>query len=497
MWLCSVGVPGSLVGVEVTMSSSGNPPGGTPPDPPAPSLRDTFLHSERRVATRVLQPLQSFLHTEAAGGILLLAAAIVALVWANGPFGDSYERFWGTQATIGVEGILEVSNDLHHWVNEGLMTLFFFVVGLEVKRELTTGELRDPKAVALPAAAAIGGMVVPALLYVLIAGTGAAGAGWGIPMATDIAFALGVLTLVGRRAPASLKLFLLTLAIVDDIGAILVIALFYTEQVDLELVVVAIGGIGLMFAADRLHVRAMPVYVGLGIAVWLAVQQAGIEPTLAGVVLGLLAPSRPFQRPRAVSDEARRVAAETDDDPNPPDADAQEWLRLASLSREAVSPLTRLETMLHPWTSYLIVPLFALANAGIPLSLGGIVDASTSGVTLGVFFGLVIGKLVGITLASWLVVRAGLGRMPQGATWRHIGGVAALGGIGFTVSLFIAELAFEGTALLDLAKIGILAASLVAGVAGALLLRGGSKPDVDAPPAAPSTGQSSVGGRPR
>jgi len=448
----------------------------TPTSRPPGGLRGTLLDSDSRVARAVLQPLQTFLQTEAAGGVLLLAAAIVALIWANGPFGDSYERFWTTTATIGVDGVLEISNDLHHWVNEGLMTLFFFVVGLEVKRELTTGELRDRKAVVLPVAAALGGMLIPALLYVAIAGTGDAGRGWGIPMATDIAFALGVLTLVGRRAPASLKLFLLALAIIDDIGAILVIAIFYTEQVDILPLLVGVGLIAAMFAADRAGVRAMPVYVVLGVGVWLAVQQSGVEPTLAGVVLGLLAPSRPFQRPRAVSEEARRVAAETDDEPDPPDADAQEWLRLASLSREAVSPLTRLETMLHPWTGFVIVPLFALANAGVPLALGTVRDSLASGVTLGVFTGLVVGKLLGIGVACWIVVRLGFGRLPTGASWRQMAGVAALGGIGFTVSLFIAELAFGGTPQLNLAKIGILAASVVAGILGAVLLRPSRSP---------------------
>ncbi|MEX2275193.1 MAG: Na+/H+ antiporter NhaA [Actinomycetota bacterium] len=467
------GVPGRLVGVGMTPVPNQPTP---PSDPPGSGLRATLLGSDTRVARAVLQPVQTFLHTEAASGVLLLLAAIVALVWSNGPFGDSYERVWTTTATIGIDGVLEVSNDLHHWVNEGLMTFFFFVVGLEVKRELTTGELRDRRAVVLPAAAAFGGMVVPALLYVAIAGTGDAGRGWAIPMATDIAFALGVLTLVGRRAPASLKLFLLALAIIDDIGAILVIAIFYTEQVDIAPLLVGVGLIGAMFAADRGRVRAMPVYAVLGVGVWLAVQQSGVEPTLAGVALGLLAPSRPFQRPRAVSGEARRVAAETDDEPDPPDADAQEWLRLASLSREAVSPLTRLETMLHPWTSYLIVPLFALANAGVPLTLGSVRDSLTSGVTLGVLVGLVVGKVVGIGVASWITVRLGFGRLPSGASWRQLAGVAALGGIGFTVSLFIAELAFAGTEQLNLAKIGILLASVMAGVLGAVLLRSSPRP---------------------
>ncbi len=250
------------------------------------------------------------------------------------------------------------------------------------------------------------------------------------------------------------------------------IALFYTDQVDVGALGVALVTIGLMFTADRLQVRALTVYVALGIVVWVAVEQAGVEPTLAGVVLGLLAPSRPFQRPRAVSQEARRVAAETDDDPDPPDADASEWLRLASLSREAVSPLTRMETALHPWTGFVIVPLFALANAGVRLDLGRISEAATDAVAIGVVVGLVLGKFLGILLASWAAVRAGIARLPAGTTWRQVSAVAALGGIGFTVSLFIAELAFSGTPLLDRAKTGILVASSLAGIAGGMLLRG-------------------------
>jgi NhaA family Na+:H+ antiporter len=298
----------------------------------------------------VLQPLQSFLAEEAAGGVFLLVATMVALAWANSPWRDSYQQLWGTNLTIGL-GRWAISEDLGHWVNDGLLSLFFLVVGLEIKRELVTGELREAKAAALPVIAALGGMVVPALLYLAVNAGGEGVRGWGIPMATDTAFALGVLTLAARRAPANLKPFLLTLAIVDDIGAILVLALVYSGGITWGSLAVAFALCVSIFALERIGVRATAVYVVLGIAVWVATFESGIHPSIAGVALGLLTPAVPFQRPRAVSEEAHRVADETVDDPVPPDADAHHWLRLAWLSREAVSPLARLESTLHPWTS--------------------------------------------------------------------------------------------------------------------------------------------------
>jgi NhaA family Na+:H+ antiporter len=355
------------------------------------------------------------------------------------------------------------------------MTLFFLVVGLEIKRELTTGELRDRRAAALPVIAAVGGMVVPALLYLALNAGGDGAHGWGIPMATDIAFALGVLTLAARSAPASLKPFLLTLAIVDDIGAIVVIALFYSGGVTWEPLLVAAAMLGAIVALQRIHVRATPVYLVLGVGVWLAVLESGVHPTVAGVALGLLTPSVAFQRPGAVSEEAHRIADETVDDPVPPDADAPQWLRLAELSRETVSPLARVEAALHPWTSSLVVPLFALANAGVALSGEALGDALRSPVALGIVLGLVVGKVVGIALASLGAVRLGIGRLPEGAGTRALLGTAAVAGIGFTVSLFVAELAFSAPALVDSAKIGIFAGSIAAGALGFALLRAGRR----------------------
>jgi NhaA family Na+:H+ antiporter len=437
--------------------------------PAEEKIRPSWSDSARPVPRLVLQPLQTFLQTEQAGGILLLAAAVAALVWANSPWRTSYDSFWHTQLTIGI-GTWSLAEDLQHWVNDALMALFFLVVGLEIKRELLTGELREPRVAALPAIAALGGMVVPALLYLAINSSGEPARGWGIPMATDIAFALGVLALVGGRLPAALKSFLLALAIVDDIGAILVIAVFYSGSIEVLALLAAVGLLGLILILQRLHVRWTVLYVLLGVGVWLAAFQSGIHATIAGVALGLATPAVPFQRPKAVSLEAHRIADDTVDDPVPPDADAPQWLHLAGLTREAVSPLARTEHLLHPWTSYVIVPLFALANAGVSITSATLREALTSGVTLGVVVGLVVGKTVGVTAFTWAATRTGITRLPDGVRWSHLVGVAALAGIGFTVSLFITSLAFQTPAVQNAAKVGILAASLLAGLLGALLL---------------------------
>jgi Na+:H+ antiporter, NhaA family len=436
---------------------------------PEEKLRVPWSGSARPVPRLVLQPLQTFLRTEEAGGILLLAAATIALIWANSPWRSSYDALWHTQLTIGL-GAWSLAEDLQHWVNDALMALFFLVVGLEIKRELTTGELRQPRAAALPAIAALGGMVVPALLYLAINPSGEPGRGWGIPMATDIAFALGVLAIVGRGLPTALKSFLLALAIVDDIGAILVIAIFYSGSISPGPLLTAAGLLALILVLQRLHVRWTAVYVLVGVSVWLATLQSGIHATIAGVALGLATPAVAFQRPKAVSLEAHRIADDTVDDPVPPDADAHQWLHLAGLTREAVSPLARLEHLLHPWTSYVVIPVFALANAGVSISRSSLGNALTSGITLGVVAGLVVGKTVGVTIFTWLATRTGITRLPEGVGWGQLVGVAALAGIGFTVSLFITSLAFQTQAIQDAAKVGILIASLLAGLLGALLL---------------------------
>jgi NhaA family Na+:H+ antiporter len=416
------------------------------------------------------RPLRRFFATEAAGGVVLLVATVVALVWANSPWQESYRQLWSTDLVVRL-GAHRLAMSLHDWVNDGLMAIFFLVVGLEIRRELAHGELRDRRQAAVPAIAALGGMVVPALVYLAINAGGAGQRGWGIPMATDIAFALGALTLASRFAPPSLKPLLLTLAIVDDIGAILVIALFYSGGIEWVPLAVAVGGVGLALLAARAHVRALAFYVVLGTVIWYATFEADIHPTIAGVVLGLLAPATPFQRPKAVSVEARRIADETTDHPDPPDADAPSWMRLAWLSRESVSPLARVEHVLLPWTSFVILPIFALANAGVVLSSATIRAAATDAVAIGIFVGLVVGKPLGVFLGSQAAVRSRAVTLPGDVGWGHLAGMGFTAGIGFTVALFVAELAFPRSAILQEAKIAILAASMVAGIAGYVVLR--------------------------
>ncbi len=409
---------------------------------------------------RLPRPLREFLGTEASGGIVLVVAALVALVWANSPWSASYRTLWSTQLSIDLGGHVLVE-DLQHWVNDGLMAVFFFVVGLEIKRELVQGDLRDPRAAALPAIAALGGMVVPAVLFLAVTAGSAGSRGWGIPMATDIAFAVGVVALAGDRVPPSLKLFLLTLAIVDDIGAIVVIAVFYTGEVQLVYLAAAVALLVLMIGLRRAGVVWTAPFVVLGVAVWLATQASGVHATIAGVALGLLTPARALT-PAAV---ARVWAADLSDEPSPGDLDD-----MTRLARTSVSPAERLEHRLHPWTSFGVVPLFALANAGVAIRASAFDSHGTAEVAAGVVVGLVAGKTIGITAASWLAVRSGLGRLPDDATWPMVMAVAAVSGIGFTVSLFIAELAFEPGSVQDAAKIGILSASTLAAVVGACAL---------------------------
>ena len=445
------------------------------PEPSEPPRGDTHLlpawaFSDRFVPRTVVRPLQEFLQTSTAGGVLLLAAVVAALIWVNSPWRAAYDALWHTEFTVYVGSFIDLEEDLKFWVNDGLMALFFLVVGLEIKRELVTGELRQLRAAILPVLAAIGGMVVPALLYLAIAG-GDNARGWGIPMATDIAFALGALTLASRFAPTSLKPLLLTLAIVDDIGAILVIALFYSGGIEWVPLAVAVGGVGLALLAARAHVRALAFYVVLGAVIWYATFEAGIHPTIAGVVLGLLAPATPFQRPKAVSVEARRIADETTDEPDPPDAEAPSWLRLAWLSRESVSPLARVEHVLLPWTSFVILPIFALANAGVVLSSATVRAAASDAVAIGIFVGLVVGKPLGVFLGSQVAVRSRAATLPDDVGWGDLAGMGFTAGIGFTVALFVAELAFPRSDILQEAKIAILAASVVAGIVGYVVLR--------------------------
>jgi Na+:H+ antiporter, NhaA family len=384
----------------------------------------------------------AYVDIEVVGGAVLLAATIAALVWANtGP--GTYVDVWSTHLTIGL-GRFTLTENLQNWVNDGLMTIFFFVVGLEIKRELVRGELRDPRAASLPVIAALGGMVAPALLYLAINAGGPGGRGWAIPMATDIAFAVAVLAIAGSRIPRNLKLFLLTLAIVDDVGAIIVIAVFYSGNISASWLLGAVGAVVVIVALQRLKVGAVAAYVIPAIALWVCVLESGIHATIAGVVLGLLTPAHPFQ------------------------------------GREVIEPL---EARLHPWSTFLIVPLFALANAGVYLRGGVISAAFSSRIAWGIVIGLVVGKPLGIVAATALARRLRLGRLPDGIRLTHIAAAGAAAGIGFTVSLFVANLSYAGLPLAD-AKIAILAASVIAGAVGFALLRatGGPAPPAPASP---------------
>ena len=423
----------------------------------------------------LLRPIQEFLATEAAGGILLLAATVAALLWANLPGGESYGDFWGSHVTIDLN-LLTLDLTLKKWVNDGLMTVFFFVVGLEIKRELVRGELADRRRAALPIAAALGGMIAPALIYLAINAGGDGERGWGIPMATDIAFAVGVLALLGRRVPLSLKVFLLAVAIVDDIGAILVIAAFYTEGLDLAWLAVAGGLCALVVVLARWGVRDVVVYGVIGAFVWLAMHESGVHATIAGVILGLLTPAVAHYDIKNLVDSGGRLIATFSETASQPAAlshgiPAAALRDLEELGREDQPVLDRLEHALHPWTSYAIVPLFALANAGIVLSGDLVRDSMTSPVTLGVLLGLIVGKPLGIMGASMIAVRAGVAELPADVRWPQVLGASILAGIGFTVSIFIAGLALGDASLVDEAKLGILTASAVMGAVGFVVLR--------------------------
>ncbi len=424
------------------------------------------------IARQVLLPAQAFIHTQAVSGAVLLVATVAAMVWANSPWDESYFDLWERTITLDVS-IFSIEEDLRHWVNDGLMVLFFFVVALEIKREVVHGELSERQRAALPAAAALGGMLLPAAIFLALNAGGAGEKGWGIPMATDIAFALGVLALLGKRIPTEVRVFLLALAIVDDIGAILVIAVFYTESLSFEALGAAALLLGVIIAMNRGGVLSMNPYFVVGALVWVAILKSGIHATITGVLLGVLAPATPHYSKETFAESADRLMGRFRAALSAGDEEAAETV-LGQIEETALgseAPLDRLERLLQPWTSYAAVPLFALANAGIVLSGGVIGDAASSTITLGIVLGLMAGKLLGIVSFSWVAVRLGLGSLPRGMTWPQMVGVGLVAGIGFTVSLFITGLAFTDAELVSDAKIGILAGSLLAGVAGYLLLR--------------------------
>jgi NhaA family Na+:H+ antiporter len=434
----------------------------------------TWADSDRFVPRTFVQPWVRFTTIEAASGVVLLAATLVALLWANSPWSDGYHRLFEETRVVFEFGPVHIDESLAHFINDGLMAIFFFVVGLEIKRELAVGELREPGAAVLPVVAAVGGMLVPALVYLAITSgaTPEASTGWAIPMATDIAFAVGVVALLGRRVPAAAKLFLLALAIADDIGAIVVIALFYTSDISLGWLSIALALLVLIGIGQRVGIRSMVFYGSTAVAVWFAMLESGVHATIAGVALGLLTPARSFYSSAEFEDKARSILdtypiGDTPEDDEKSDYEAE---LLSAIATESIPPLNRLENRLLPWVSYLIVPLFALANAGVDFRALNPADVVVNPIAVGVAIGLLVGKTAGISLFTWVAVRTGLGRLPAGTTWRQIVGVGALGGIGFTVSLFITNLAFADRQLADMARVGILAGSLLAGIVGCLIL---------------------------
>ena len=434
----------------------------------------------RSPMVRVLSPLRDFLATEAASAVLLAAAAVAALVWANSPWSASYENLWTSRAAFTVAGHT-LDLDLRHWINDGLMAIFFFVVGLEIKRELTDGHLSTRRAAVLPGVAALGGMVVPAIVYLVIAG-GTAPRGWAIPMATDIALAVGVLAVAGSRIPSSLRAFLLGLAIVDDIGAIVIIAAVYSTGVTYGWLAAAIVGVVVTLLVRRVGVHSTWVYVVIGAVVWFGLHEAGIHPTIAGVVMGLLAPSTP------------RLGTELIDGEELADLSNADHARsTSSLAKGSVSVVEWLQHVLHPWTSFVIVPIFALANSGIEISIEGLRDAAESAITWGVLLGLLLGKPLGIVIATRATIKAGLADNPADSTSLQIAGVGMAAGIGFTVALFITELALTDPVEQSNAKLAILVASALAATVSAVILRKGPPPPSPSPPAPRETTGDSVG----
>jgi NhaA family Na+:H+ antiporter len=419
---------------------------------------------------RIVRPFQAFVQAEASGGIVLLLAAVVALGWANSPWSVSYTALWHTPLSFRLGG-WQLTEPLESWINDGLMALFFFVVGLEIKREVLGGELASVKRATLPIAAALGGMLVPAGLYLAFNAGRAGAAGWGIPMATDIAFSLGVLALLGTRAPLRLKVFLTALAIVDDIGAILVIALFYNTGVNWVGLAVGAGFLLALIAANRASVRQPLVYALLGVGLWFAVLLSGVHATIAGVLVAMTIPAQARIQREEFFESGQQLLdmfaeAEGTRGGRFISEEQQAVVRTLEQTCEQVeTPLQRLERTLHPWIAFGVVPLFALANAGVSLETD-FLRALTRPVGLGVLIGLVVGKQLGIIGFAWLVVKGHLAALPTGVTWRQLYGVGWLAGIGFTISLFIANLAFTDPELVVQAKVGILVAAVLSGGIG-------------------------------
>jgi NhaA family Na+:H+ antiporter len=442
-------------------------------------IKHTWSESDRLVPRNVVQPLQRVLEHEAAGGVVMLVAAAIAILWANSPWQDAYFDLWSTPLRVELGNVINLDHlALREWVNDALMTAFFLLVGVEIKREAVHGDLRDPKAVLAPIIAAFGGMIVPAAIYWSFNAGGAGADGWAVPMATDIAFAVGVVTLLGKRVPLAAKIFLLTLAVADDIGAIVVIAVFYTGDMSWGWFACALLGLAVIFVMRRSDVQSLAPYLAVGSFIWLSLLEAGVHATLAGVALGLLTPAWPLKSPRRFPQAARHQINEierayydrviTGAEFSEGEQRIDEVARLAMFS---TSPMERLERKLSPWVAYVVVPVFALANAGVTFTGDAISGLASEPITLGVLLGLVVGKTIGVFGASVIAIKLGVGRLPTGATWRTMLGLAMTAGVGFTVALFVTSISFDDPALADKAKIGILFGSTLAGVIGYTMLR--------------------------
>jgi NhaA family Na+:H+ antiporter len=424
-----------------------------------------FTRLPKELLDRLTKPFARFLAIEAAAGAILLLSTVAALVLSNSPWAHSFLNAWETQIGFQV-GAWELARSLKDWINDGLMTLFFFLVSLELKRELVLGELRNPRMAALSISAALGGMLVPAALYLMIQAGQPGQHGWGTVMATDTAFVIGCLALLGSRIPQSLRVFMLSLAIVDDIGAILIVAIGYSSHISWHALALAALGIAVVRAIAALGFRGFPIYFLMGAFIWVAIDASGVHATVTGVILGLMTPAR-----RWVSDDRlyailKQVIAHPVSDEGSSPTKNRETLQVAEVAaRETLSPVERLEIALHPWVGFVIMPLFALANAGVPISM----DNLGGPVTIAIFVGFVVGKPVGVLSFSWLAVRSGIAMRPPELNWGSLAGGGMLAGIGFTMALFIANLAFSES-LIGSAKLGILLASVVSAVAGLALL---------------------------
>ena len=424
---------------------------------------------------RLIQPFKEFTKAEASSGIVLIICTVIALLWANTGISESYFSLWHTKISIGIEEY-SLNYTLHHWINDGLMAIFFFVVGLEIKREFLVGELSTARQAILPVAAALGGMVIPALIYTMFNLNGKGEAGWGIPMATDIAFVIGLMALLGSKVPANLKIFITALAIADDIGAVLVIAFFYTSELSVTALIIAGFIIVLLIIINRLGVRNLLVYVIPGIVLWIAFLKSGIHATVAGVILAFIIPATSRYNTKDFLLKGKELLDDFDKEGTEgPNVLANEERQnivqtLESACAKVLTPLQRFEHSLNPWVSFVIMPIFALANAGVPLK-EDFFTSLINEVSLGIIAGLFIGKQFGIFIFSWIAVKLNIANLPSKVQWKQIYGAAILGGIGFTMSLFITNLAFTSEELINIAKVGILTASLLSGITGYLMLR--------------------------